>query len=78
MDAQNHSDLKPGDFVDTNEAAKIIKSTPGTLAVWRHHGKGPRFCKFGRNVRYYKPHLLEYAMGNCCSSTSHATVKKLA
>lgn len=31
-------DLKPGDLVTTEEAAKIIGSTPGTMATWRHQG----------------------------------------
>ena len=78
MNAHNHPDLKPGDFVGTNEAAKIIDSTPGTMAVWRHQGKGPKFCKFGRNVRYYRPHLMEYAMNRCVRSTAQATVNNVA
>lgn len=72
MNVHNHSDLNPGDFVGTEEAAKIIGSTPGTMSTWRHYGKGPKFCKFGRSVRYYKPHLLEYALENCKVSTSQA------
>ncbi|WP_321416331.1 hypothetical protein [uncultured Desulfobacter sp.] len=63
-------DLKPGSFVDTAEAARIIGSTPGTLTVWRCYGRGPKFVKFGRNVRYYKQHLLEFALGNTHNSTS--------
>ena len=69
---ETKSNVNPGDFVDTGEAAKIIGCTPGTLNTWRHYGKGPKFCKFGRSVRYYKPHLLEYALENCKVSTSQA------
>lgn len=64
------AEIKPGDFVTTEEAAKMIGSTPGTLTTWRHYGKGPKFCKMGRSVRYYKPDLLEYALGNRRESTS--------
>lgn len=78
MNVHNHPDLKPGDFVDTKEAAKIIGSTPGTMDVWRHQGKGPKFCKFGRNVRYYRPHLMEYAMNRCVTSTAQAAVNDIA
>lgn len=69
---QNENEIKSGDFVTTEDAAGILGSTPGTMAVWRHQGKGPKFCKFGRSVRYYKPHLLEFAFKNCRVSTSQA------
>nr|WP_319493472.1 hypothetical protein [uncultured Desulfobacter sp.] len=78
MNVNDHPNLKPGDFLNTKEAAKIIDSTPGTMEVWRHLGKGPKFCKFGRNVRYYRPHLLEYAMNRCVTSTTQATVNKIS
>jgi hypothetical protein len=32
--------------------AEDLHTTEGTLAQWRFHGKGPRFVKVGRNVRY--------------------------
>jgi len=71
-------DLKPGDLVTTEEAAEIIGSTPGTMAVWRHQGKGPKFCKIQRSVRYYRPHLFEYAMNRCVTSTSQAAVNNVS
>lgn len=69
---ENIPDLKPGDLVTTEEAAKIIGSTPATMAVWRHQGRGPKFCKIQRSVRYYLPHLKEFVLGNCRVSTSQA------
>ena len=32
-------------------AAKLGKS-PAALAQWRYLGRGPRFIKLGRNIRY--------------------------
>lgn len=63
-------DLNPGDFIDTAEAAAILGVRKGTLEVWRHQGKGPEFCKFGRSVRYYKPSLHSYRAKSCRMSTS--------
>jgi len=77
MNVHDHPELNPGDFLTTEQAAEIINSTPGTMSVWRHQGKGPKFCKFGRNVRYYKPHILEYAMNRCVSSTTQATANNV-
>jgi hypothetical protein len=58
------------DFIDTSKAAKILGIKKGTLEVWRHQGKGPKFYKFGRSVRYYKPGLCVYFSRSCRSSTS--------
>ncbi len=27
-------------------------ATPGTLAQWRYHGRGPSYYKFGRRILY--------------------------
>jgi hypothetical protein len=70
MNDSTKTEINPGDFINTEAAAKIIGQSPGTLATWRHYGKGPRFCKFGRSVRYYKPDLLEYALDTRRESTS--------
>ena len=38
--------------VNTEEAAKILGLSPGTLEVWRCRGRGPRYKKIGRRVFY--------------------------
>lgn len=68
----NPSDLNPSDFIKTGAAAKILGIKKGTLEVWRHQGKGPEFCKFGRSVRYYKPALGKYFAQSRRVSTSQA------
>ena len=66
------SDLNSSDFIDTTATAKILGIKKGTLEVWRHQGKGPEFCKFGRSVRYYKPALEKYFAQSRRISTSQA------
>lgn len=40
--------------------AKILGISKGTLPVWRHKGKGPRYVKIGSRVRYRYRDLLAY------------------
>ena len=45
--------LQPGDrFVTEREAAEFLAASKATLNYWRVTGKGPRFYKHGRSVRY--------------------------
>ncbi|ACS80797.1 MULTISPECIES: helix-turn-helix transcriptional regulator [Maridesulfovibrio] len=39
-------------LINTVEAALFLGLRPGTLEVWRCHGKGPRYSKIGRRVMY--------------------------
>lgn len=64
------TNLNPSDFIDTAATAEILGIKKGTLEIWRHQGKGPEFCKFGRSVRYFKPALWEYSKKNRRVSTS--------
>lgn len=34
------------------EAAALIKKPERTLGQWRYEGRGPRYIKVGRDVRY--------------------------
>ena len=43
------------------EAAQWLKVKVQTLALWRSKGKGPRYCKIGRAVRYRLEDLEAYA-----------------
>ena len=46
------------------EAATQLGLSVATLRAWRHHGKGPRFARFGRAVRYLSADLAEYIRNN--------------
>jgi len=60
------------EFLTTEEAARKIRFSPGTLQNWRVLGGGPRFHKQGRNVRYLLSDLIEWQRRNPCQSTSEA------
>ena len=54
--------------LNTQQAAEYLKRhgipvTPGTLEVWRSHGKGPRYRKVARWVVYTPPDLDLFACG---------------
>jgi len=60
--------------LNTEEAAKILKVKVATLEQWRWNGKGPRFLKLGRAVRYRQEDLAAFMEGNTCTSTAQANV----
>lgn len=39
-------------LLTVEEAAQLIRRTPGTLRWWRHAGTGPRSFSLGRRVYY--------------------------
>lgn len=45
---------------NSEDLSDFLGTTPGTLAQWRFHGKGPRFVKIGRNVRYRASDVLAW------------------
>ena len=47
--------------LDTLEAARVLRLSPGTLEVWRSKGRGPRFRKIGAKVFYDIDDLEEFA-----------------
>ena len=47
--------------LNTREAAHYLGIKPGTMEVWRCHGRGPRFCKIGARVVYNVSDLEEFA-----------------
>lgn len=57
-------------FLNTKEAADFLDLKQNTLEVWRTLGKGPKFLKIGRAVRYRVQDLEEYIDKNIWSSTS--------
>ena len=42
------------------EAAQYLKVPASTMAFWRSSGKGPKFLKVGRHVRYTAEAVEEY------------------
>ncbi len=42
------------------EVADLMGLSVATLRSWRHRGKGPRFLRLGRSVRYLPSDLAEF------------------
>ena len=60
------------------EAARLLGLSPATLRLWRHLGKGPRYCKLGNakqaNVVYVEGDVQAFLAARTFASTSDATV----
>lgn len=56
----------------TPEAAAYLNIKPATLEQWRWNGRGPRFCKISRSVRYRKIDLDAFLEERVFSSTTEA------
>jgi len=50
-----HSD--PDWLLTPKDTAQLLGVAEGTLAAWRHQGRGPAFVKLGRSVRYRRADL---------------------
>jgi len=54
----------PGDYVSTDEAARILGVSRQSMCNWRWKRQGPRFHKIGaRLVRYHRADLAAFAAG---------------
>ena len=47
-------------LLNESKTAQILGLSKGTLTVWRHQGKGPRYVKLGGAIRYKLRDLTEY------------------
>ena len=63
--------------VNTPKAAKILGLKSGTLEVWRHQGRGPRFKKIGRKVFYDVIDLETFANAHTVETIDSIEIKKL-
>ncbi|MRR56378.1 MAG: DNA-binding protein [Deltaproteobacteria bacterium] len=59
----------------TEAAAEFLQVKPTTLEQWRWNGKGPRFIKMGRAVRYRKTDLEKFTEERSFTSTTEAQAK---
>lgn len=63
------------ELLKPSEAAEILRTTPGNLAVLRHTGGGPHYVKFGRAVLYRRIDIDAHLEGNLYSRTDTAVSK---
>jgi hypothetical protein len=57
-------------LMTTKEAAMEMGMKPGTLEVWRVYGKGPKYLKLGRLVKYRLADLESFLESSAKQSTS--------
>ena len=66
--------------LSTREAASYLKErhsipvTPGTMEVWRSMGRGPRYRKVARWVRYDKNDLDCFATGQIVETVDSTAI----
>lgn len=56
-----HQGLDPAAvLLDEDQAARCLEQQRKTLESWRRQGRGPRFAKLGRVIRYRLADILDY------------------
>lgn len=63
--------IYPTGIYDTKFVAERYGLCPRTLENWRTTGRGPKYTKVGRLVRYKGIFLLEWEEGNTLEHTGH-------
>ena len=66
--AEGNERLRSGNALTETQAAEYLGLSIATLRAWRHRGRGPRFVRFGRAVRYLRADLDEF-IGACAVDT---------
>jgi predicted DNA-binding transcriptional regulator AlpA len=70
MTTQNHPAIRQ--LLNNDETADMLCVSRRTLPVWRVQGKGPKFIKIGKLVRYERCELDAWMQANTHSSTSRS------
>jgi excisionase family DNA binding protein len=52
------------------EVAELLGLSVATLRAWRHRGKGPRFLRLGRSVRYLPSDVEDFVRASAVDTTS--------
>lgn len=60
----NNNEQPRGRAMRGREAAAFLGVSEATLPTWRCRGKGPRFVRLGRSVRYFEADLTAYLEAN--------------
>jgi hypothetical protein len=66
--------IDPDEFINTKEAARLLRKKPNTLEIYRHQAKGPPFVKLGDSpqspVLYLRSEVLAWLAQQTFKSTS--------
>jgi excisionase family DNA binding protein len=52
------------------EVAELLGLSVATLRAWRHRGKGPRFLRLGRAVRYLPSDVADFVRASAVDTRS--------
>ena len=52
------------------EVADMLGLSVATLRAWRHRGRGPRFLRLGRSVRYLPSDVSDFVRASAVDTTS--------
>lgn len=55
------------------EVAELLGLSVATLRAWRHRGKGPRFLRLGRSVRYLPTDVDEFVRASAVDTQSDSS-----
>ena len=56
-----------------SQVAEQLGLSVATLRAWRHRGRGPRFVRFGRAVRYLPEDIDAFVRANAVDTTAVST-----
>ena len=62
-------------LLSTDETAAIFGITRGRLEAWQIAGRGPRFVKWGKAIRYDRKDVNDWIEAQNVSSTSEYSAK---
>jgi predicted DNA-binding transcriptional regulator AlpA len=52
------------------EVTELLGLSVATLRAWRHRGKGPRFLRLGRSVRYLPADVADFVRASAVDTTA--------
>ena len=55
------------------EVAALLGLSVATLRAWRHRGKGPRFLRLGRSVRYLPSDVDDFVRASAVDTRSESS-----
>lgn len=55
------------------EVAELLGLSVATLRAWRHRGKGPRFLRLGRSVRYLPSDVDDFVQASAVDTRSESS-----
>ena len=70
MTTERDQTRDPARALTEHEVADMLGLSVATLRAWRHRGKGPRFLRLGRSVRYLPSDVAGFVRAGAVDTTS--------